>query len=654
MAKKSKATNRPLINELNDHYIKGTQDNDQRRTRENGWNDVLESYLGILPRNWPYLSEIVNPIPRRIILEKNARLFNGKLKGRLAPREGGDLIKAKINNAILDFQWDNASEGGSMLEKWALMDIQARLFGASFALTYWNTDDGFEGNEMKVLDNRDIWVDYTVGHIKSANWVDVREWLGVDYIMSRDDIYDLGELKALSFKESGGDRRDTYYESVIKTIKGLEDRVGTDIAFPTVEVVTEYRRDRWITWLPNLNVVIRDIENPYKHKRIPVVQLRYYGVGDDVYGDSEVEPILPLWRADCSLFSGTVDTINLRQRPPIKVANNSTVRTDTLEYGPSAVWFVGDSVNNVMEVQTGSEIVNNFQVIHGAILQAIESAMGETSQGVSTVTPFNPEKTATEIKPSEKQKLSRDQQNQIYLEQALKDQMMLWQRNNQQFMFDDPTRKIITLRIVGKEMIKDLQESGLDSESMDEEVLTALKEMIDESGGEVSDGMLDRVARSVKTYKHSVITNPEEMDPENFQVKPKLEVEGDTGSLHILPEDLDGMYDYIPVVTSMAVNAADMQREGRDQALQLLLSPTVQQQLQLEGEKLKVKELLVQTLEDKGVTDADKFFESIQQQPNLTGAGGIPQGPQDLTNDPNGGMAGYPTGAPDGGEAILS
>jgi hypothetical protein len=270
------------------------------------------------------------------------------------------------------------------------------------------------------------------------------------------------------------------------------------------------------------------------------------------------------------------------------------------------------------------------------------------------VTPFNPEKTATEIKASEKQKLSRDQQNQIYLEQALKDQMMLWQRNNQQFMFDDPTRKIITLRIVGKEMIKDLQESGLDSESMDEEVLTALKEMIDESGGEVSDGMLDRVARSVKTYKHSVITNPEEMDPENFQVKPKLEVEGDTGSLHILPEDLDGMYDYIPVVTSMAVNAADMQREGRDQALQLLLSPTVQQQLQLEGEKLKVKELLVQTLEDKGVTDADKFFESIQQQPNLTGAGGIPQGPQDLTNDPNGGMAGYPTGAPDGGEAILS
>ena len=158
MAKK-KNSGIDLYSILQDHYTKGKIDNDQRRLRENGWNDVIKAYHGKLPENWPYLSMVSIPLIRTTILEKNARLFNGKLRGRLVPREGGDMVKAKVNNALLEFQWDNAEYGGSMLEKWALMDIQARLFGATFALIYWRTEeqDGTkvcDGNEMKVLDNR--------------------------------------------------------------------------------------------------------------------------------------------------------------------------------------------------------------------------------------------------------------------------------------------------------------------------------------------------------------------------------------------------------------------------------------------------------------------------------------------------------------------
>ncbi len=664
MAKKS-TKNESILPILLDHYQKGTIDNDQRRLRENGWNDTIKAYYGKLDEaTWPYLSMVSIPLIRTTILEKNARLFNGKLRGRLVPREGGDMIKAKLNNALLEFQWDNAELGGSMLEKWALMDVQTRLFGASFALVYWRTEESdgkriFDGNEMKVLDNRDVVVDYTANHVKNANWVQVREWktyreLEEENGSSPEPMYiNLSAVKDLLREGGNGDRRDAKYDSVVKDMKGLEDRVGSDTAFPTLEVVTEYRKDRWITFCPRLGIIIRDVPNPYKHKRIPVIQLRYYGVGDDIYGESEVEPVLPVWRAITALLCGTIDEINLRQRPPVKIANNQTVRMDTIEWGPNAQWIVGDSINNVQEMISASDVMSNFQTIYSALLNAYNTAMGEMSQGVGVGDPFATDKTATEVRASERQKLSRDQQNQIYLEQALKDQMLLWLLNNQQFLFDDPTKKMHILRIVGKSAIKDLQAMELDQEILDPMVLDEVRGMINETDGEMSDFAMNQMLDMGKSYKHSVIMNPEEQDPANYDIQPKLKIDerGESGELYLLPEDVDGVYDYIPSVQSMALNANEANKAGRGKALEMLMTPEIQGMLQVEQEKVKIKDLLVQVLEDNGLQDADKFFERVEVNPITAGATG--QSPEVTGVNPAQGMVGLPANPLGGGETML-
>ena len=120
--------------QINQHYRMWTEDNEKRWTRRFGFNAVTDAYLGKLPSDWPYSSKVVDPRIRTSLTEKNARLLNGKLRGRLVPREGGDVLKARINNALLDFQWDNANYGGSMLSKWATMDMDARLYASKFAL----------------------------------------------------------------------------------------------------------------------------------------------------------------------------------------------------------------------------------------------------------------------------------------------------------------------------------------------------------------------------------------------------------------------------------------------------------------------------------------------------------------------------------------
>ena len=667
MAKKSKNKadnfqNPELLAELMYHYTYSQDDMDKRKLRKNGWDDIQKAYFGYLPANWPYLAKVTDPVIRTAILEKTARMFAGKLRGTIVPREGADAISAKVMNAILDFQWDYATEGGSMLEKIILMDIQTRLFGASFGLCYWDIKKDKEGreietNEFKVLDNRDVFVDYQANHIKNANWVQVREWVTFQQLKEKNDggepIYknlDVIESRLLDNKAPAPERRDNKYTSLVKQLRSLEDRVGQDIYYPVIEMVTEYRADRWITFAPRLGVILRDIENPYKNREIPVTMLRYYPVGDDVYGESEVESVLPLYRALNSILCGFLDQINLAMRPPIKVANNSEgVRLDTLVYGPNALWLVGNSTANVIEHQSGNQSIGSFQTSYTALKSAINTALGEASQALAPIGPFAENKTATEIRANTRQTLARDNYNQIYLEEFLKDMMMKWISNNQQFLFADPTKEMDIIRIVGKEVIQDLEDLGLSDEGIPMEVLNETANLIEETGGQLTPEELNVISETSKTPKYPVMVGGE--------VKPKLEKEttGRFANLYVTEEDMRGLFDYIPDVKSMAIGVSEESIRGRNQALTLLLNPVIEQKLQAEGQSVRIVELVKQILSDNGVKNADKLFEEKEQPnaqpeqsglpvglPNLAGAGAVQTSPSPTGLEENTGMANSP------------
>jgi hypothetical protein len=661
MAKKStnKAANfqnPELLAELMYHYTFSQDDMDRRKLRKNGWDDIQKAYFGYLPANWPYLAKVTDPVIRTAILEKTARLFAGKLRGTVVPREGADEISAKVMNALLDFQWDAATLGGTMLEKIIMMDIQTRLFGASFGLCYWDikkdkNGETFETNEFKVLDNRDVFVDYQANHVRSSNWVQIREWVTFQDLKQKNDggepIYknlDVLESRLLDDNKPAPERRDNKYTSIVKQLRSLEDRVGQDIYYPTIEIVTEYRRDRWITFAPRLGVILRDIENPYKTKEIPVVMLRYYPVGDDVYGESEVESVLPLYRALNSILCGFLDQINLAMRPPIKVANNAEgVRLDTLVYGPNAIWLTGNTTANVIEHQSGSQSIGSFQTSYTAMKSAIQTALGEQSLGLPPIGPFAQDKTATEIRTTQRQALARDNYNQIYLEEFLKDMVMKWISNNQQFLFADPTKEAQIVRIVGKEILQGLEDLGIANEEIPMDVMNEAVNLIDESGGNLTPEELQVIADTSKTPNFPVNVNGQTM--------PKLQMDerGMFANLYITQEDMNGLFDYIPDVKSMAIGVSDEAIRGRNQALTLLLNPAIEAKIAEAGQKVNVVELVKQILYDNGVKNADKLFEDKQNEQQLptglpfpTGQGPIPTSPSPIGLETNSGMANPP------------
>lgn len=642
-----------LFGELIRHYQDGFNETDKRRTGRGrigsiSFDEADELYRSwIDEKNWPYDALIFDPRIFTLITEKTSRLFANKLRGRLHPREGGDVMAAYINNELLNYQWDTANHGGSMLQKFALMDTHTRKYGASFALTKWHyekrgDDVVFDGPEMRVLRNRDTAHDLSASSIEDCNWFQVREYVTLDDLQHVNDISqekptykNLDRLKNAVRKEdkktggnavSGGDSRSSNWISRNRVISGLTaDPVGGDTAFPVVEIVTEYRKDKWITFAPRYGIILREIENPYENYEIPIVMLRYYAIDDDLYGISEIEPVKGPQKAINALISQYLDEINQSLYTPIAVGNG--IRDHTFRWGKGQVWRMNDPYRDFRLVESRSNAAAYFNNTYSALVAAMMNAVGESSLGISNVGSYQTDKTATEVQALSAQRNARDSYNQQFLAEAIKRQMMLWHQMNQKMLFADPLRKNYIIRVVGQEAIKYFQTVGLNQDGISpEDALNVASEI---ENGNPSD-------LTAFTQPLNPVNLGSEEEP-NIVSKFQLDEASHTGQLIVEPEDLKGSFDFIADVTSMSLGNDREEKQGRAVAITALLSnPNVLQMLSMSGTRPKFKDLFIQWLEDSGFKDAEKYFEQIPAQGQTMPGMPTPQAEQPGTPDQTG------------------
>ena len=605
------------FNEVKRHYDDAFNDTDQRKIREDGFDDVDKMHRTYInPDTWPYQAVIADPRTFTFITEKDARLFANKLRGRMEPREGGDVLGAKINNELISFQWDNDNYSGTQLGKWAMTSQRTRKYGAGFKLEKWRYEkrDGkcvFDGPSSRALANADCGPDPTATCIEDCNYFDVREWVTFQELEAVNDASSTGpiykglkELKESLIREStkskGGDRRDNRRQSISKQLLGLPDAIGDDRVFKTIEIVTEYRRDRWITFAPKYGIVLRDIDNPYGNNEIPIVMLRYYQVDDDLYGVSEVEPVMKLFKANNAFLSHAVDEANLKLMTPLKI-RASGVRMHTIEFISGAKWIMNDPATDVVPYETSSNNLQQFTQIYSTLVAAEQEALGESSLGVSNIPgPLSgTDKTATEVRQVSTEQRARDNFNQIFLAEAIQRQVMLWHTMNQKMLISKKDKQGYVMRIVGKDAIEFFKEQGLDGQGLTDESIQLLAENPEMDVNEMTTPLYP--------------VNEGEFGQES---KFQLDQSGRAGTLIVEPKDLKGNYDYIADVESMALGALQNEKAGKQKAVELLMNN--QQAVALlaqEGYKVKVKDLLVDTFEDAGFKDADKYFEQLQPNP---------------------------------------
>ncbi len=642
--------------EVNSHYSLAKQDLQQRIQRKNGFDDADKMFASWLDEgNWPYKSMMFDPRPYTVILEKTARLIGSKPKGRLVPREGGDTLGAYVNNELLSFQWDDNSRlGESMLSKWIMMDMNARKYGSSFAICPWRyetrIEDGkkkivFDGPDFKVCSNRDVLANPAYSFINK--WFQYREYVTLDELQKVNDtaksapIYkNLAQLRQSMREEAKnkGDKRSTQYVNQNKSIRGLSDVMGEDTVFPPVEIVTEYRPDRWITFCPRHGVIIRDIPNPYKHGEIPVIHLKYYPLPDDLYGVNELEPVAKQIKGINCLFSQYIDNITVDLYPPLMV-NPVNVRMHTLEFTPEAKWLMNNPGVDVKRLETSTAATNNFQSAYSLMVGSLMNALGEQSQQMSNTNPFEDKGrvTATEIKSGAFTRNVRDNMNQIFLSEALKKQIMFWHSMNQQFMFSGKTDKIKVIRIVGRDAVNFFKSKGLsDIRPTEEDVMNQMT-------GVNPEPYLEGPAFPVEYEGETV---------------PKFQPDqlGEGGNLYVEEGDLIGHYDYIPDIETMKAPSDEDIEAKLTAILGVISNPAIMQMIAAEGKKPKIVDLLVKMFEaTKVIKDADSLFEDLPPQNPMMGGvnnvqgqagpGGNPQPEAGLPNQGNGGNQGMAGGS---------
>lgn len=653
------------------HYTMAREDLDQRIKDFDKKDILFRSH--IVKSKWPYRSLITDPVIFTALYEKTARTFANKPRGRMLPREGGDAIGAKINNELLSFQWDDNErvDAQSMLVKWALMDLNARKYGAAFGLCKWRwerqlvqkTDDKtgkkvgkskifFDGPDFTPWPNRDVLHNPSYSTIK--NWIQLRSYVTFQDLQNTNDaarskpVYkNLDILKEALQKESkdaGGDQRAANYTVKNLSIKGLQDYLGRDPLFKTIEIVTEYRNDRWLTFAPKHGVIIRDIPNPYDHGQIPVTLLKYYPIDDDIYGLSEIEPVEKLVRAHWAYICANIDQLNLDLYTPIKVRNrNGAVQMHTLQHIPGAKWLMDDPANDVIAHQTPNK-TNQFIEVFRLFKASILEGLGETSAGVSNALPGSGKKTATEIKDSAISRTARDNFNQIMLGEAMNKQGRFWFKMNQQFYFNaGETQKV--MRISSKDAIKFFQTAGLDGSGLTEQGQDML-----------GDPTL------ADTVQHTDLQMPLYPVTTKEGIVPKLEMDegGQGGRLIVEKGDLSGDYDYIFDVGSMGRDATDAELQAKNDFLVRVtgVDPTTGQptgiaaMMAQEGKRVKATDLVVDVAEDTGFKDADQYIENIPQ-PVATGGVQLDANGQPIQGGINaGGATGLEAGAigaPNGG-----
>lgn len=647
------------LTQVMSHYEKWTDDINKRLTRKQGWNEITDAYYGKLPKDWPFKSKTVDPRIKTTLLEKNSRLTNGKLRGRFVPKEGGDVLGAKINNAVIDTQWESTHNGMSMNQKISVGDLDARLYGSKFYLNLWKTiavgdKVEYDGNDSELLDIRDCGMDWMADHIRSAKWFQHRSWEFVEDLEAQVDesgscvFENLDKIRAdisdpKYNAQSSSANRDKEYQRRVLQIKGLEDRASQDIAFPIVQVVTEYRKDKWITFAPDHNVILRCIDNPYDHGQIPVSQLRYYPTQDDPLGESEVESVLPLWLAIQAVLDAYLDEVMLKIRPPI-IVNPRFVNVESVIFEPEALWISSDITNAYREVVSGQGAIAQFQNTYPALISAFSNAMGGLSQGTSSASPFEQDKTATEVKATERQQNVRDQKNQADLAEFIKDVVYQWRVNNKQFLFADPKKSKYVLKIVGRNTFEDFKAMGLAEMDLDPEVEKMIADIV-EQNPDITNAEINTLIEAGKTPRFPVYDNPKEKDPEKITYKSKMRIsdQGSIADLTIIPSDLDGNYDYIPDVTSMSSSASADASNGKKQAFDLITNETVLKLLAQEGLGPNIKEIINSSLEEFGQKDGEKYIQPIKQPfPGTQPVQGASQPVQ------NGGVQGVPT-SPVGG-----
>ena len=426
MAKK-KQSDKALLAELTKQFT--DSDNDLTNVRDNGltWTEREELLMGILTdqgslkaKSQVNTGDLIN-----MVFDGASRVLAQLPTGTIQALDKNDKGKNMMMNLIHEkYIMPNANAQCDFLTKLRMWDIYSRVFGSMPAMVDWRVDDSYVGPDLWLIHPRSFFPQAGAVSIDQMQYCQVSTFVSVEFLKTRDPkIWKNldGEDGLIKKAEKGGQTksmRDTNYIPYNETFSQINNETGN---YAQVELRTRYERDRWVTYAPNYQLIVRDIPNPQNNHLLPIVMKHCFPLMDRLYALAEVERGYTLQYAANSLLNMYLDGI-LNSINPIYLVKTKGPVHSTIERKAGVInkWLVNDK-DDITTLETGPQGLKTFTSTYGFV-RGMMNNIGSTTDTVA-VQPAGapPGKSPAAIKKQASRENARDNWDRAMLEQALEE-----------------------------------------------------------------------------------------------------------------------------------------------------------------------------------------------------------------------------------------
>jgi len=428
-----------LLDEVQDRFDQSERYIENLRTE---WDDKEAMLLGVtndsISRKTK--SQINDPRLSTIVFERAARVMNREPSGRAYAESEDDMGKNMFMNLLIPHFRKRDNDQYSHLLKLRFMDLYSHVYGTCYGLVYWKVDpkSGFIGPASNVLRMRDCFPQPGISSLSLANYFDHRTWVSIEWLKQQDaEFWDMAEITKLESelkeRKDSGDKRGTHnseQQSYIERHR-FPDNVQGSAKFPQVELITEYRGDKWISWTPQYSSektsrphILRQVTSQFDNGWLPIIEKHSFPLLDSPIGLGEYERGQTLQKGMNSLINLYMDGVKYSIFPPIAVDPNNVVPS-SIKWGGGNRWYMNNPGRDVQPVNLSPQGLATFNSTYDFMLSALNNQSGTTSvsgeQGQSGLG-----KTPEAVRYVQDRETSRDEWDRFMMEDTIQQEYERW------------------------------------------------------------------------------------------------------------------------------------------------------------------------------------------------------------------------------------
>lgn len=358
--------------------------------------------------------------------ERQARVAAQLPTGKVYASGKRDAGKARLMNIVLQrYIIPNAGDGYDMLTLQRLWGVYASVYGSMPMMYDYMVSDEYIGPYSMLVDPRNYMPQPGFYHVKQCDWVMISSVVSTSFLQGILDkektSYDKAKVKEL--KELAKDGKPARDDDGDKDSYTSTTRSQKHTAKGRIELVTKYekgKQGRWITFAPDYNnLIIRNIPNPHKSGKIPVVMRYCFPLLNSMYGLGDFDRGMKIQKAKDSLLGLRLEYVKNKTFPPLMI-DTTKVTPSTIRHGANNKWLVTD-MNAVKEFSGSTQAGQDFNAMFSVLNGIQQSQFGTTNVDVSAEDSADPAvgKTPAAIKQNASRENARDTWDRFLHEQAV-------------------------------------------------------------------------------------------------------------------------------------------------------------------------------------------------------------------------------------------